>query len=411
MKRVLAMLALVLSSSASTSYFKYFRNIEVVFPGHQQYVGVNEGLWQNARPDLADLRLYAGQNEVPYALTIERGSSQTEQKEVRILQPGVINGKTQFFLDMAGLAEYDRIELNLDTTNFVVKVRVEGQDDLHGRRWLVLSNSILYDLSDDRLGRNTTLRLPLTTYRYLRITLDGPVKPAEVASAVAHMREEEKEIWRTISSQPKKEQQGKDTVFFFSVPKNVPIERLVFAIDSAQPNFQRQVELEREKDIPLTSGQISRVHMVRHGQKIDCEQTNIELGGIAAETLKVIVHNGDDPPLKTTAVHLEQYERRIYFSSLPSVALYYGDEKLERPEYDYAKLFQKEANASQAQLLPEETNTAYTGRPDERPWSERHPAVLWAAIIAAVVILGGVALRSMKSATTDSGNQGSSAQE
>lgn len=396
MKSVLAMLALVLSSSASISYFKYFRDIEVVFPGHQQYVVVNGGLWQHARPDLADLRLYARQTEVPFALTVERGSSETEQKEVRILQPGVINGKTQFFLDMAGLAEYDRIELNLDATNFVVKVRVDGQDDLHGRKWVGLSNSILYDLSDDRLGRNTTLRLPLTTYKFLRITLDGPVKPAAIETAVAHVREEEKEIWRTISSQPKKEQQGKDTVFIFSLPRNVPIERLVFAIDPAQPNFQRQVELEREKDIPLTSGQISRVHMVRHGQKIDSEQTNLDLGGIAAETLKVIVHNGDDPPLKITAVHLEQYERRIYFKGLPSIALYYGDEKLDAPEYDYAKLFQKEANASLAQLLPEQTNTAYTGRPDERPWSERHPAVLWAAIIAAVVILGVVALRSMK---------------
>lgn len=411
MKSLPAMMALVLLSSASISYFKYFRNVEVVSPGHQQYVVVDEGLWQHARPDLADLRLYAGQTEVPYALTIERGSSATEQKEVRILQPGVLNGRTQFFLDMAGLAEYDRIELNLDASNFVVKVRVEGQDDLHGRKWAALSNSILYDLSDDRLGRNTTLRLPLTTYKFLRITLDGPVKPAAIESAVAHVREEEKEVWRTISSQPKQEQQGKDTVFIFSMPRNVPVDRLVFTIDRAQPNFQRQVELEREKDIPLTSGQISRVHMVRHGQKIDSEQTNLDLGGIAAETLKVIIHNGDDPPLKITAVHLEQYERRIYFTSSPSIVLYYGDEKLESPEYDYAKLFQKEASVSLAQLSPEQTNSAYTGRPDERPWSERHPALLWGAIIAAVLILGAVALRSMKAATADSGNQGSSAPE
>lgn len=396
MKSLLAMLALLLFSSASISYFKYVRGIEAVSPSHQQYVVVDEALWQHARPDLADLRLYAGQTEVPYALTIERGSSQTEQKEVRILQPGVISGKTQFFLDMAGLAEYDRIELNLDTTNFVAKVRVEGQDDLRGRKWVALSNSILYDLSDDRLGRNTTLRLPLTTYRFLRITLDGPVQPADVISAVAHVREEEKEIWRTISSQPKQEQQNKDTVITFSVPRNVPVDRLVFAIDPAQANFQREVELEKDKDIPLTSGQISHVHMVRHGQKIDSEQTNLDLGGIAVETLKVIVHNGDDPPLKITAVHLEQYERRIYFKGSPAIALYYGDEKLDAPEYDYAKLFQKEANASPAQLLPEQTNNAYTGRPDERPWSERYPAVLWGAIIAAVVILGVVALRSMK---------------
>ena len=52
------------------------------------------------------------------------------------------------------------------------------------------------------------------------------------------------------------------------------------------------------------------------------------------------------------------------------------------------------------QLGAEEANAAYTGRPDDRPWSERHAAVLWVAIIMAVLILGGIALRSMKTATT-----------
>ena len=48
----------------------------------------------------------------------------------------------------------------------------------------------------------------------------------------------------------------------------------------------------------------------------------------------------------------------------------------------------------------EVTNSAYTGRPDDRPWSERHPAVLWAAILAAVALLGGIAVRSIKTATS-----------
>ena len=139
--------------------------------------------------------------------------------------------------------------------------------------------------------------------------------------------------------------------------------------------------------------------MVRRGQKIDSEQTEINLTGISPEILKVIVRNGDDRPLKINAVHLKQYERRIYFNAPSPARLYYGDEKLEAPEYDYAKLFQKDSKAAEAAPGPEETNSAYTGRPDERPWSEKHPAVLWAAIIAAVLVLGAMALRSMKTAT------------
>jgi hypothetical protein len=47
------------------------------------------------------------------------------------------------------------------------------------------------------------------------------------------------------------------------------------------------------------------------------------------------------------------------------------------------------------QLDAEEANPEYIGRPDERPWSDRHPAVLWVAIISAVLMLAGIALRSM----------------
>lgn len=397
MKSLFTILAVVVFSSASIPYLKYFRDVQGG-DGRQQYIIMDETLWQHARPDLDDLRLYSGQNEIPYALNIERGSLQTEEKQVRVLQPGTVGGKTQFFLDMSGLTEYDRIELALKTINFVAKVKVDGGDDLHGRNWATLANAIIYDLSDDRLGSNTTLRLPLTAYKYLRVTLDGPVKPADVENATANVREEEKEVWRTINSQAKQQQDGKDTVFIFTVAKNVPIERLVFSIDPAQPNFQRQVELRGDKNIPFNSGEISRVHMVRHGQKIDYEQTNLDLAGISPETLKVIVHNGDDPPLKISQVRVEQYERRIYFTAPSAPRLYYGDEKLGAPEYDYAKLFQKDAHPAQAELGPEQMNSAYTGRPDERPWSERHPVVLWVAIIVAVLTLGAVALRSMKTA-------------
>jgi hypothetical protein len=406
MRMIFKLAAVALFAVASVSYFKYFRDVKAGSADHQQFIAVDETIWQHARPDLADLRLYAGQSEVPYAISVERGSYQTERRDVRVLQPASVSGKTQFFLDMAGLTEYDRIELKLKTINFVAKVRTEGADGLHARNWATLANGILYDLSDDRLGSNTTLRLPLTAYKYLRVTTEGPVKPADVEGAIANVREEEKVIWRTINSQAKQQQQGKDTVFIFTVPRNVPLERLTFSIDPAQPNFKREVELQEVKlqevgpqnagNIPLGSGEISRVHMVRYGQKIDSEQSNLDLGGMNPETLKVIVRNGDDPPLKITGVQLQQYERRIYFNSSSAPQLYYGDEKLDSPVYDYAKLFQKDAHATPAELGPEQNNSAYTGRPDERPWSERHPAVLWIAIIAAVAILGAMALRSMK---------------
>jgi len=53
---------------------------------------------------------------------------------------------------------------------------------------------------------------------------------------------------------------------------------------------------------------------------------------------------------------------------------------------------------------PEKSNAAYEPRPDERPLTERHPALLWAAALVAVIaLLGGIVLRSVKRATVNRG--------
>ena len=399
MRAGLGLLTLLLFAGPSVSFFKYERVAPAPNTPGQHYVVVDEAVWQHARPDLGDLRLYSGGGEIGYSLDVERGSAEIEQREVRVLQPAVIGGKTQFLLDMSGVGEYDRVALRIATKNFLGHARVSGQDDPHGSRWALLGTTTLYDLSAERLGHNGTLQIPRATYNYLEVVIDNSVKPSEVLGATAGITRSEKAVWRSIGSVPTITKQGKDTVLTFTVGPGVPMERIVFEIDPRQPNFRRDVEIEGTARNPMGSGEIARVHMQRGGQKIDLEQTSANMGGRGPEKLSVIVHNGDDPPLKIRAAHLEQYERRIYFDAPGSaVRLYYGDAPLGAPIYDYAKLFQKDANADAVELGAETSNSDYKGRPDGRPWSERHPAVLWAAIIAAVLVLGALAVKSMRSA-------------
>jgi hypothetical protein len=158
MKTTLALLAVLLGASPHISYFKYQRQLVAANSSGQHYVVVDETLWRHARPDLGDLRLYSAEIEIPYSLEIERGSAETVQKNVRLLQQGTVGGKTQFLMDMSGVPEYNRIELKLATKNFVTHARVEGQDDAHGIHWAILGTTTLYDLSNEKLGHNNTLR-------------------------------------------------------------------------------------------------------------------------------------------------------------------------------------------------------------------------------------------------------------
>lgn len=402
MRTTWRVLAVLLATSPAISYFKYERQLGTASAGGQHYAVVDETVWQHALPNLDDLRLYAAGKEIPYARRTMRGSRETEQKTVRLLQPGTLGGKTQFLLDMSGVSEYDRITLTLRTRNYVAHARVDGQDDSHGTQWANLGTTTLFDLSDERLGHNSTLQIPVSTYKYLRITIDGLVKPSDVQSATAGIERAQEAVWRDLSSEPKQIQEGKDTVLTFAVPENVPVERVMLAIDPAQGNFQREIDMQNEKGATTGVGVISRIHMLRSGGKIDVDQTWLSINTTSLGQLRAVIHNGDDAPLRITRARFQQYERRIYFDcdAGASLGLYYGDQKLDAPVYDYAKLFQSDANAGQVQMGAEEANAGYTGRPDDRPWSERHPAILWAAILAAVAILGGIAVRSIKTAAS-----------
>ncbi|HEU4414065.1 MAG TPA: DUF3999 family protein [Candidatus Angelobacter sp.] len=397
MKTSAALLAAILLAGPSISFFKFQRPVQVPAAG-QHYFTVDEAVWKNARRDLGDLRLYKGQVETPYALVIARGGLEHEHKDVRVMQQATVAGKTQFIIDMTGTVEYDHVELNLAAKNFVAHARVEGQDDLHGPHWAV-AEPILYDLSKEDLGGNRMLRLPVSTYKYLRVTIDGPVKPEDVTGASSEFRQEQQAAWRDVATSPSTQVRDRDSVLTFALPQNVPVERVKFDLDPSQGNFRREVDVEDDHGFRVGSGEISQVKMVRNGNRIDTSNLEVNFSAIGDKSLKVVIHNGDDQPLQQHA-SLQQQERRIYFDAPAGapLTLYYGDEKLDPPVYDYAKLFQMEANASAVRMGAEQTNAAYSGRPDERPWTERHPVVLWIAILAAVAVLGAIALRSMKTA-------------
>jgi len=163
MKIAAILLAAAVVAGPAIPYFKYQRPVQAE-PNGQRFLAVDEQIWKNGRPDLGDLRLYSGQQEVPYALMVERGSRENDNKDVGVLQQSVIGGKTQFLIDMTGVAEYDHIDLKLTTKNFVAHARVEGQEDLHGTAWALLGESILYDLSKEISAETafSGFRFPLT---------------------------------------------------------------------------------------------------------------------------------------------------------------------------------------------------------------------------------------------------------
>lgn len=383
---------------AAVAYFSRERSVAIAMPDRQTFVVVDPDIWKYARPDLADLRLYDGQAQVPYALIKQSGGSSTEDSPARILNLGKTAGRTEFDLEVGSISEYDRVRLTLDAKNFINRAQVEGRKSANDRSGTDLGSTTLYDFTAEGLGSNSTLKFATSSFPFLHVRLANGIAPNQVKSAFVSNVAETKAAWTSGGSCASASGGPKQSAFACSLFDGAPLERIVLELPASVVNFNRTVVVSDEKGNELERGAISRVRIRRAGQTVISEDLALNLNLRTANRITVSVENGDDAPLPIVQVRPLSVERRMYFDprGKSTLELYYGDAKLETPSYDYGKFFQQNPDAVVAQSGSPGANSQFTGRPDDRPWSEQHSGVLWAAMLIAVALLGGVALRGMK---------------
>ena len=396
----------ILAGSAADpeiSYFSNVRDVKIKDSARQNYFIVDQEIWQYANPDLSDLRLYDGSTQVGYAISEQRPGVSSQESEARILNLGTVGGNTEFDLDIADVPEYDRVRLRLDAKDFVATAFVSGSNSLGDRQGTQLGTTSLYDFTREALGSNSVLKLPTTSFRYLHVSIvpGANVPTKDVKAAAVYNLREQKARWTKFGSCGTPQLQKRSTVIDCEIPAHTPLDRLEFQIAPQQVNFRRSVSVENSMGQQIAAGDITRVRLTRGGTAVTSEELEINLFGRPDGRFGVMIDNADNPPLNITSVQPLSIERRVYFDPAGRMAmkLYYGDPKLAAPVYDYTKFFQSDAAAAQAELGPGVHNEAYTGRPDERPWSERHKALLWIAMLLAVVVLAVLAVRGFRSET------------
>ena len=404
-------LALLLAAAITPDvhYFRYERSIlDTPTQQAQTCIALDATVFAHAEPRLSDLRLYQGEKEVPYAVGLATPVEAT-QNNISPLNVGERDGRIVFDAAMPE-GTYSDVELDIDARDFIASVDVFGSQSQADRTPTKLGTYTIFDFMRQKLGRSTVLHLPQTNFRYLHFRVDGPLKPEEVTGLrfSGFVKSQPQYIATAETSQVV--QQGHETLIAFTVPAHVPVARVVFAGGQQPVNFSRNVTVtvaeqgvasSGESTLSPSEGNILRIHATRNGRRIDEERLSVDSpardGGRPTKWM-VKVDNGDDPPLALESVRLEMLERNLCFDAKPGAmySLYYGDPALSAPRYDYATLFTPEKGAKRGTLGPERENPGYHPRPDERPLTERHPALLWTALGLVVLILGGIALQSAK---------------
>ncbi|HEY6412631.1 MAG TPA: DUF3999 family protein [Edaphobacter sp.] len=404
------------TSVADPQFFRYQRTITLPEGAGQACVVLSPQIFPNAAPSLKDLRLYQKGREVPYVITLSE-PSQPDSEPARVLNLG-LRGRTIVF-DLAMPARpYTEVELNLAGKDYLATATVSGSNDLNTSSSTRLGEFTLFDLSSQHLSHNTTLELQESSFPYLYIELTASSAPGNltftatpqmVTGATVPPSREAQTLYTTAVETNAVTQRGNKTIATFALPERVPIERVSFTLaNDFKSNFSRDVRIsDRPAGTPPSAGEnivgtILRVKLAQGGREIREQQLSIPatIGSNlqSAATVEVAVENGNDTPLPITAVRLEMRQRKLCFDVPTSepLTLYYGDPALTAPQYDYARLFSAASSTRMAELGPERRNPIFRARPDTRPITERHPELVWIALLAVICILGVVAVHSSK---------------
>jgi Protein of unknown function (DUF3999) len=405
------------AASPEIRYFEYERPIRnITQRSAQTCLVLDAGIFAHAAPQLADLRLYHDRTETPYVIRLAAPRQDAEQS-ITPLNLGLRGGQSVFDAAMPE-GRYSDLQLAVNAQDFIATVTVSGSQAQTGSTGTKLGSYTIFDLTRQKLGRSTVLHLPESDFRYLHFRITGLVPPESVTGLSVGRLPASKPKYQTVAESSTITQKGHSSVLEFTLPAHVPVDRIAFTPGAEPVNFSRDVIISAApaSELPVTnaalppqpgmsSGNLLRIHSMQNGHRIDEERFEIDAPSVdlgVSTKWTITIENGDDAPLMLKSVVLQMLERNLCFEAAGQAhyVLFYGDPALPPPRYDYSRLFTLQADASQAATGPEQQNPEYQSRPDERPFTEKHPALLWTALIVVIVLLGAIALRSAKQATT-----------
>jgi hypothetical protein len=355
---------------------------------------------RHAQGEWQDLRVIdeAGA-EVPYVLTARTERHSREPRAARLLdltyQPG---GDTRGTVDLgAHPPVHNRVELQTPAQDFFVRVALDASQD--GRDWReVEPGAPIYRFVANGLTGNQTVRYPPSTARYLRLRITDADErfPLSGVRAWHEIRRDPELVPVDQPLRPDPAAPASETWWVADRgARGQPLAEVSFTV--AQPTFHRPVRV-RTSDDGATwqtagSGEIYRLAGHDGGR----ERLRVTFGETRARWVRVEVVNRSDAALTGATPRLATIPRRVAFRAEPGrrYHLLYGNARAAAPDYDLARVISGAdlEGAPAATLDPAVTNAGYV---DPAPWTERHPIVLWIALLAAVGVLGALALRALK---------------
>jgi hypothetical protein len=398
----LLLCAVLLQADFQASSWRYRRPLAVDAEARLAVINIDRDTYIHSNPDLADLRVTNGLDEVPYVIEKMAGSHQRREVSSGALDQGVnASGDLELTVDVGTDQHHNGIRLSTPRINFRQRVSVATSDD--GRRWTrVRDDGYIFDFSQDaRKVSMLNVTYPLSSRRYVRLTVYGWNDPKAVAECFVTLEENTppvRDLMATLKVQPQQEAKTQSTLFTWDLGlPGIPHDELLLDVDT--PAFQRAAAVESSQDgkewFSLGLGVLSRFRK-EQSLTLDFPESH-------ERYLRLRIYNRDDRPIEVKSAGLNVIRTRVKFKLAFGGAywLYYGNPDAHAPSYDLRNLLAREAPAPEAEFAAgtEGMNPAYREKPPPaKPWSEQHPTVLYVTLALAVLGMGTVTVRFLKKA-------------
>ncbi len=382
--------------------WRYEKKIELEGVFYPSYVLLpfDRQIFENAKPNLSDIRVIANGSEIPYKLLVEKEYYLRESHRTKILNLSFVPGEYQFFIADLGEAGilHNQIKILTTSINFRREVIIEGSNDQEN--WFVLNDKgRIYDYSPPEFEfkqQDTTLNYPESTYRYLKVKIisrgEEPLKiiGAEVYRQVAKVA---RKINYPLKIIERGINEGLRTSFITLDLGSIGLPSNSLKISTPDVNFSREVALEGSND--NQNWQVVKYRDVIFSfstAKFTGSKLEIDYPESNFRYLKLTIFNKDDKPINIIDISVSGILRRILFKYEPlkNYKLYYGNPDAHYPEYDIEALFPylEIKDLPEAFLGAQIKNPLFEEiLPPPPPFTERYPWLLPTILTIVVIIL------------------------
>jgi len=254
-----------------------------------------------------DLRIYSGDEEIPYAIVTEQEFATTKVERAEILNQGKdTQGNLQFEVLNQTNQWVTQLTVISSDQNFIRIVKVEGSRNQQD--WLTLTeDSTIFDLTNEHKARHMEVNLAPTNFPYLRITIFNEGKGSFHLDGVSLFTQNQTEVAVEAKERPyilltQSSKDGIEEYTFDLLQPHLPSRELEIITDAV--NFNRPVEL-------YTSDNNKDWNLIAEGEfyayqldKLTAKQLALKFN-TSDRYLKLKIDNQDNPALNIEGMNIK----------------------------------------------------------------------------------------------------------